>query len=164
MSAMQQSLAEQTPKNCFDSLYAAHNDVLNRVAWMLCGDPDLARDLVQETWIRAWRAADSLQQFAAGKAWLITILKREYARLFERKRLDLVDIDDHANDLGHDAAPDQRIYLDQLLGRLSDDEREPLLMQLAEGRSTAEIADEYGVSRNAMTIRLHRIKKRLQAV
>ena len=39
----------------------------------------------QETFIRAWKALDSLKDVNAAKSWLITILRREFARTFERK-------------------------------------------------------------------------------
>ena len=54
--------------------------------------------MVQETCLRAWKSLDSLQDEKAAKSWLITILRRENARRFERKQFDLVDIDDYGND------------------------------------------------------------------
>ncbi|HPQ23321.1 MAG: sigma-70 family RNA polymerase sigma factor [Gammaproteobacteria bacterium] len=148
----------------FHALYATHHDVLKRIARMLCGDPDLADDLLQDTWLRAWRAADSLNELAAGKAWLVAILKREHARLFERKRLQRVELDDRNPEFARDPAPHHAILLGQLLSGLADTDREPLLMQVVEGLSTAQIARHFGVSRNAITIRLHRLKKRLKAM
>ena len=53
----------------------------------------LAKDLVQETFLRAWRALDSLKDVGAAKSWLITILRREYARTFERKVPKFTDVD-----------------------------------------------------------------------
>ena len=44
--------------------------------------------------LRAWKAQDSLQDEAAAKPWFLTIMRREYARTFERKRLATVDIDE----------------------------------------------------------------------
>ena len=148
----------------FETLYAGLHGPLRRIAWMLCGDPHLAEDLVQETWLRAWRALDTLHDRAAARAWLVTILKREYARLFERRRLELVELDEHNPELAVPAGPEDAILLEQLLDQLDHDEREPLLMQLVDGLTTAEIAASRGISRNAMTIRLHRSRKRLQAV
>ena len=44
--------------------------------------------------LRAWKAQDSLQDEAAAKPWFLTIIRREYARTFERKRLVTVDVDE----------------------------------------------------------------------
>ena len=53
----------------------------------------MAEDLVQETFLRAWRSLESLQNDKAAKAWLFTILRRENARHYERYRPELFDID-----------------------------------------------------------------------
>ena len=83
----------------YEALVRAYHRDLFRYAYWLCKDKSVAEDLVQETCLRAWKSLDSLQDEKAAKSWLITILRRENARRFERKQLDLVDIDDH----GHDA-------------------------------------------------------------
>ncbi len=67
---------------------------LLRFAFWLSRDRTLAEDVVQETMMRAWKAQDSLQDEAAAKPWLLTIVRREYARTFERKRLPMVDVDE----------------------------------------------------------------------
>ncbi|MCB1801642.1 MAG: sigma-70 family RNA polymerase sigma factor [Gammaproteobacteria bacterium] len=161
---MAQALPGISAEPCFDTLYADNHARLRRLARMLCADPELADDLLQETWLRAWRALDSLHDVAASKAWLITILKREHARLFERKRLDYVAFAEDNPELGRVSRPEQGIYLRQLLGRLSPAEREPLLLQVVDGVPVADIATQAGVSRNAMTIRLHRIRQRLREI
>lgn len=56
-----------------------HADVY-RYGYWLCKDPDIAQDLVQETFLRAWKSLDSLLDAGAAKAWLITIVRRENAR------------------------------------------------------------------------------------
>ena len=74
----------------FDALVRAHTGDLFRYAYWLCGDEALAQDLAQETFLRAWRSLDTLRDTAAAKAWLITILRREHARLYERKQFDKI--------------------------------------------------------------------------
>lgn len=82
----------------YEALVRAYHKDLFRYAYWLCKDKSVAEDLVQETCLRAWKALDSLQDEKAAKSWLITILRRENARRFERKQLDLVDIDDPGNE------------------------------------------------------------------
>ncbi len=57
-------------------VHALHGDIY-RYAYWLCRDPQVAEDLVQETFLRAWKSIDSLLDDKAAKAWLITILRRE---------------------------------------------------------------------------------------
>ena len=78
----------------FEALVRAYSTDLYRYAYWLCGQDALAQDLVQDTFLRAWRGLDKLREVAAVKAWLITILRREHARLFERKAMPSDDIDD----------------------------------------------------------------------
>src|ERR1035441_2327721 len=60
----------------------------------LSRDRALAEDVVQETMLRAWKAQDSLLDEGAAKPWFLTIIRREYARTFERKRFLTVDVDE----------------------------------------------------------------------
>ena len=69
----------------FDQTVRAYSADLYRYAWWLCRDRFTAEELVQETFARAWKNWDSLEDLAAAKPWLITILRNEHARLYERK-------------------------------------------------------------------------------
>jgi RNA polymerase sigma-70 factor (ECF subfamily) len=64
-----------------------------RYAAWLCRDRTIAEDVVQESLLRAWKSLDSLREDAAAKHWLLTIVRRENARYFERRRLETVDVD-----------------------------------------------------------------------
>ena len=57
---------------------------MRRYAYWLAGDKHTAEDLVQEASLRAWKSLDRLQNVKAAKGWLLTILRRENARRFER--------------------------------------------------------------------------------
>ena len=78
----------------FERLVAPWRDDLYRYSFWLSRDPDLAEDVVQEAMLRAFRSLDSLQEESSVKTWLLTIARREHARVYERKRLDTQDIDD----------------------------------------------------------------------
>ena len=75
-------LQGDTKKQRYESLVAALYQDVYRYAFWLCKNQALAEDLVQETFLRAWRSLDSLQNDKAAKAWLFTILRRENARLY----------------------------------------------------------------------------------
>ena len=78
--------ARQSREQEFNQLIAVYMDDLYRYAYWLSGSSAVADDLVQDTLARAWRAMDKLQDIKAVKAWLLTILRRENARRFERQR------------------------------------------------------------------------------
>jgi RNA polymerase sigma-70 factor (ECF subfamily) len=64
-----------------------------RYAAWLCRDKAIAEDVVQEALLRAWKSLDALRDDDAAKPWLLTIVRRENARYFEKRRLETVDID-----------------------------------------------------------------------
>ena len=86
------STAVSTRQQQFEALVRAHSGELYRYAYWLSGESALAQDLVQETFLRAWRSLDSLRETVAAKAWLTTILRREHARLYERKSMPTTDL------------------------------------------------------------------------
>src|SRR5580692_7620477 len=77
-----------------DRLFASLRPELLRFAWWLARDRTVAEDVVQEALLRAWRSRDALKDPAAARGWLLTIVRREHARLYERKRLELVSLDE----------------------------------------------------------------------
>lgn len=149
----------------FNELAVAYGGDLFRFAMWLCGDEALARDLVQETYVRAWKALDKLQDTSAAKAWLITILRREHARTFERKVPKFTDVEQvHVAD-EPDLEPDKRAEIALLrrqILQLAPKYREPLLLQVVMGFSCDEIARELGVSRSAVMTQLFRARAQLK--
>jgi len=151
----------------FQSLCQTLRPDLVRFAFWLARDPALAEDLVQETLLRAWKAQDSLKDEAAAKSWLLTIVRREYARSFERKRLVTVDLDELVIQEDPGLARREDAELDALraaLFKLADEYREPLVLQVLMGYSTAEIAAELGLTTAAVLTRLFRARKQLRAL
>ena len=94
VAPIRSSAAVSTRQQQFEALVRAYSGDLFRHAHWLCGHGALAQDLVQETFLRAWRSLDSLRETIAAKAWLTTILRREHARLYERKAMPTTDLDD----------------------------------------------------------------------
>ena len=151
----------------FQSLCQSLRPDLLRFAFWLARDRALAEDVVQETMIRAWKAQDSLLDEAAAKPWFLTIIRREYARTFERKRFVTVDVEEliAKEEPMLAAADDQELAeLRAAIFKLPGEYREPLVMQVLMGYSTAEIAAELGLSNAAVLTRLFRARKQLRVM
>ncbi|MDA0926554.1 MAG: sigma-70 family RNA polymerase sigma factor [Proteobacteria bacterium] len=149
----------------YESLVSELYQDVYRYAYWLCKNQPLAQDLVQETFLRAWRSLDSLQNDKAAKAWLFTILRRENARLYERYRPDLVDIEDQAIAESDSEEPESKMdreLLHNAINRLESDYREPLLLQVVGGFSGKEIADILGLNNNTVMTRLFRARSQLK--
>jgi RNA polymerase sigma-70 factor (ECF subfamily) len=136
-----------------------------RYAAWLSRDRTVAEDVVQEALLRAWKSLDSLRDDAAAKHWLLTIVRRENARYFERRRLDTVDVDDLTPSQEALLADQPDHELDDMrdaIYRLDDDYREPLVLQVLMGYSTNEIGELMGLRQGAVLTRLHRARLKLK--
>jgi len=157
--------AEAAPM-ALERLFATLRPELLRFAWWLARDRAVAEDVVQEAMLRAWRSRDALKDPAAARGWLLTIVRREHARLYERKRLEIVDLDEvmAAEDTQLAADGDEMVGLRLAMTQLPDDYRIPLVMQVLGGFTTDEIAQELTLSTAAVLTRLFRARNRLRSI
>jgi RNA polymerase sigma-70 factor (ECF subfamily) len=136
-----------------------------RYAAWLSRDKAIAEDVVQEALLRAWKSLDALRDDTSAKQWLLTIVRRENARYFERKRLETVDIDNLTASQAALLAVEDEDELDdmrQAIYGLEDEYREPLVLQVLMGFSTNEIAEQMGLKQGAVLTRLHRARAKLK--
>lgn len=150
----------------FDLLLQRLRPELLRFARWLTRDAALAEDVVQESLLRAWRARADLKDVQAARAWLLTIVRREHARLYERKRLELVSLDEGIEPEGGVPAEgdDELRELRRGILLLPLEYREPLVMQVLGGFSTEEIARELKLSNSAVLTRLFRARNKLRDI
>ena len=149
----------------FETLCGILRPDLLRFAFWLGRDRQLAEDVVQEALLRAWKSFDALDEAGKARSWLLTIVRREFARTFERKRLEVTDIDALvAAEAGVLAAEEDAglAEMREALFRLDDEYREPLVLQVMMGYSTQEIADQMGLNQGAVLTRLFRARARLR--
>ncbi len=148
----------------FNQLIAIYMDDLYRYAHWLSGSHAVADDLVQETLMRAWRSMDKLKDEKAVKGWLLTILRRENARRFERQHPQQSAMPTEELAATH---PDydtstEAFVLRQALEKLPEAYREPLLMQIIHGYSQKEIAEHLGISVAGAGTRLFRAREKMR--
>jgi RNA polymerase sigma-70 factor (ECF subfamily) len=149
------------------ALFESMRPDLLRFAHWLARDRAIAEDIVQEALLRAWRSREALKDQTAARAWLLTIVRREHARLYERKRLELVPLEDGIELEGMPSPPGPDSEIDSLRGailKLPLEYREPLIMQVLGGFSTAEIAEELSLSSTAVLTRLFRARNKLRTM
>jgi RNA polymerase sigma-70 factor (ECF subfamily) len=93
-------------------------------------------------------------------------VRREHARLYERKRLELVSLDEALESQAPAKATDPEgdlFTLRNAIMKLPIEYREPLLLQVLGGFSTEEIARELALSSTAVLTRLFRARNKLRA-
>jgi RNA polymerase sigma-70 factor, ECF subfamily len=138
---------------------------LFRFAFWLARDRQVAEDVVQEALLRAWRARESLDAQASARHWLLTIVRREHARRFERRRLETVRVEELVDSESPElAVAEERTVLDmrRAILRLEPDYREPLVLQVLMGQTTQEIAAQLGLTQGAVLTRLYRARQKLK--
>ncbi|MEL7537731.1 MAG: sigma-70 family RNA polymerase sigma factor [Pseudomonadota bacterium] len=157
----------QTPcsKQRFNQLILPLAQDMQRYALSLSRDPELAQDVVQEAMLRAWRKIDGLRDESSVKAWLLTIVRREFVRQVQRRRVQTVDIDRlHGDELTRLAVAEDHgtDELQRAIGKLNKKYRQPLAMQALLGYSAADIAEKLGLRRGAVLTRLFRARQQLR--
>ena len=167
VSSISGRLRVPDPRDPVTQLFESLRPDLLRFAQWLARDRAIAEDIVQEALLRAWRSRDALKDQAAARPWLLTIVRREHARLYERKRLELVSLDDAveiAPSPGAGESEDQLFALRHAIMKLPIQYREPLVLQVLGGFTTEEIAHELALSSTAVLTRLFRARNKLRTL
>lgn len=152
-------------KGRYEALVGEYYNDIFRYAFWLSKSRQVAEDLTQETFLRAWRALDSLENPGAAKAWLFTILRRENARLYEKYRPETDDLDDYSLPENDKLEPDQlldRELLYKAMAELEPEYRDPLLLQVVGGFSGEEIGQMLDLNNNTVMTRLFRARNKLK--
>lgn len=156
----EQQISQQ--REDFEQAVRAYAADLYRFAYWLCRDRHFAEDVVQEACLRAWRSWTDLRNPAQAKAWLMTIVRHEYARSVSRKRHDA-----NVDEVDESALPpipsfEAGLETAQLVALLPETYREPLLLQVLGGFTCAEIGGMLGTSEGAIMTRLTRARQALR--
>ena len=148
----------------YDALVTVYSTDLFRYAMWLCRNRAMAEDLVQETFLRAWKSLHSLRDDRAAKTWLFTILRRENARQYERYSPGFVDGYDFEGVAADEPDDEQVKQLRDCMKMLADEYREPLTLQVVGGYSSKEIAEILDLTPGTVNTRVFRARKQLMAL
>ncbi len=138
---------------------------LRAFARSLCGRPDFADDLVQETMLKAWAARDRFEAGSNMRAWTFTILRNCYLTEMRRNRFRGEYDEGYAERtlVASDNAEDA-MHLDDMrraLMQLPQERREALLLIGAGGFSYEEAAEISGCAVGTMKSRVARARAAL---
>jgi RNA polymerase sigma-70 factor (ECF subfamily) len=156
-------IMQASPQLKADLLGAIPN--LRAFAVSLCGNPDRADDLVQETLVKAWSNLGSFVEGTNMPAWLFTILRNIYYSEYRKRRREVSDSEGTiAARLA--TAPAQNGHMDFLdfreaLQKLPADQREALVLIGASGMSYEEAAGICNCAVGTMKSRVNRARNRL---
>ncbi|WP_173047611.1 RNA polymerase sigma factor [Nitrospira sp. KM1] len=184
-SAAESGEGPQDPSG-FDKLYRDHVDLLYRYAYRLCGEAEAAKDLVQETFLNAYRGFNRFRGDARVSTWLYTIASRACMRMRRKRKgepereLSLDEFVPTSEGEFHLQIPvegltpeealqnkELREALDRAIQSLPKKYRMTLVLRDMEGLSAKEVGAIMGVTERAVKSRLHRarlfVRKELSA-
>ena len=148
-------------------------DVLHRVALSITRHRADAEDLVQDTLLRAYRAADRFDG-RHPRAWLLTILRNAQLNRVRRRRPELLRDPDatlaRTADTSTDGRTAEEVVIDAgfdatvetAFQALSDDFRAVVTLVDLEGLSYQEAADRLGIPVGTVMSRLHRARNKIK--
>ena len=144
--------------------YAAHGDELYRMARRTLGDRGQAEEAVQETFLRAWRAADRYDpEISSLRTWLFAIARNVVIDLARARsaRPELAATGEKHEKERAQAASDEQIEevlqsweVEEALRRISDEHRRTIFEVYYRDRPYAEIAAKHGVPEGTVRSRL----------
>lgn len=163
--------------DAFDALYRDHVDLMYRFATRLCGETEAAKDLVQETFLNAYRGYKAFRGDAQISTWLYTIASRACMRMRRKRKGE----PDHELSLDEfiptsegefrlqipveGLSPEEALQnkqlrqaLDDAIARLPKKYRMVLILRDMEGLSAKEVGSIVGLNERAVKSRLHRAR------
>jgi len=159
----------------FEQLTTPHMEVLYNYGLRLTGNPDDSSDLLQETFLKAYRFWDKFEQGTNIRAWLFRIMKNTYINQYRKdvKEPDKVEYDEVEKyyDLIRDESSDSTDLQEKMFGQLLDDDVSKALDSLPEefrtvvilcdieGLTYEEIAEFLQIPVGTVRSRLHRGRK-----
>lgn len=157
----------------FAGWYHDHRQVVYRYVRYKVSSRATAEDVTSEVFMKALRSIDRYDpSLAAPRTWLLRIARNavtDHLRSLKRKgslHVSLDRIPDLVSDL---PSQEERLLKEERLQKLlnanrtlRESDQEILSLRYGAGLSNAEIADQLGISNNAVAVRIHRALKRLQ--
>ena len=150
----------------FDEFYLGTRDRVLRQLTAMTTDPDLASDVVQEAYARAWQRWGRVSGLDDPVAWVRTVAWRVAVSHFRRaavarRRLTRLVRDQEPTPQG---ASDTRLDVEAALRRLTPEHRRVLVLHEMVGLTVAQIGTETGVAEGTVKSRLFRARAQLVAV
>jgi RNA polymerase sigma factor (sigma-70 family) len=153
------------------SVYRSHGRLVYAVAYRVLGDRGLAEEATQQTFVKAWRAAQTFDERRELGPWLAAIARRVAIDVYRREAVRSADPLDSvpAGDPALVATPQsaEAVYdvweVREAVAQLPADEQEVVRLQHLDGFTHTQIAERLGVAVGTVKSRSFRAHKRLAA-
>ena len=161
-------------KSAFEELIKRHQDLVFSLSFKLTGNRELANDVAQEAFIRAWKAIEKFRGDSTFGTWIYRITvntawtlrkkaKKHYSLNIEDTQEPVV-IDEKKDPELVAINSDLSVVLRKALNQIPLEQRIIVELKNIEGRSHKEIADYLDISVTAAKVRLHRAHQKLRNI
>ena len=161
-------------KAAFEQLVIRHQDLVFSLAYKLTGNREMANDVAQEAFIRAWKAIEKFRGDSTFSTWIYRITVNTAWTLRKKaKKHNTLNIDDTYEPIVIDEKKDAELVainsdlssvLINALDKIPIEQRIIVELKNIEGRSHKEIADYLDISVTAAKVRLHRAHQKLRQI
>ena len=161
-------------KAAFEQLVIRHQDLVFSLAYKLTGNREMANDVAQEAFIRAWKAIEKFRGDSTFSTWIYRITVNTAWTLRKKaKKHNTLNIDDTYEPIVIDEKKDPELVainsdlssvLVNALDKIPIEQRIIVELKNIEGRSHKEIADYLDISVTAAKVRLHRAHQKLRQI
>lgn len=158
-------LAAAGDEVAFARIVAAHRAEMVRVAFVVCGDWDMAQDAAQAALWIAWRKLTSLHDPERLRPWLLAVVANEARAIIRtRRRHPVVELTIDTDDpVDHDPADEiAQVDLSNALHRLAPEDRALVALRYLSDLDSTEIGSVTGKSASGVRSRLARVLDRLR--
>lgn len=153
-------------EGAFAKIIDRHRVSMTRIAYVVCGDADLAEESVQAAWPIVWRRLGTIREPDRLGAWLASIAVNEARQLVrKRRRRSVVEISVATHESATSPDPSSRIAdidLTRALAGLAPDDRALLALRYVAGLNSTELGRAIGMSASGTRARLARLLARLR--
>jgi RNA polymerase sigma-70 factor (ECF subfamily) len=166
-AASERSLVDRAAagdETAFAVIVTGHHSDMERVAFTVCGDPDIAHEAVAAAWLHAWRGLARIKDPDKLRPWLVAIAANEARQLVRkqtRRRLREIAVTSTAPTL-QPAPGTDHLDLHDAIERLGPEDRTLLALRYVAGLSSTEIGPLLGLSGEGVRTRLARLMTRLR--
>ena len=173
-----QHYSEKEKQSIFNSEFLPHVHAMYNFGYRLTLDRDDAKDLVQDTYFKAFRFIESFQKGTNAKAWLFRILKNSFINDYRKKvkepnKVDYQEVETYYNseDVDRQITPDLRVdalkdmigdEISNALNALDVDFRTVIILCDLEGFKYEEMAKILDIPIGTVRSRLHRARQLLK--
>lgn len=148
--------------DAFEALVRAHERSVLQVALAITGNDADAADAWQETIIACWRSLGTFKGKSSFKTWLTAIAVNECRGLL-RKRRATVTLDERVGNVAAPSATEANLEFRESLALLDEKYRSVMVLHYVQGFKAREIAEILRISVTAVTTRLARGRKQIEA-